>query len=164
MSWIKTLKNFDKERYKPDIEQWHYFLKNRFNIHIDLKANRLNRGYFKIIRDYESAKKDENINGNRIFSENNYMVLFPDCGLRINCTKDFIGNIPLLENAFSGKWKEKPYIIHYYDKKLKKKLKGPQIYVSDCSLDMYIYKHDHENDENKQNLLESILSISRDFY
>ena len=164
MSWIKILEKFDKKGYKPDNEQWYYFLNNRFNIHIELKANRLYKGYFKIIRNYESAKKDENNNGNRDFSENNYMVLFPEYGLKINCTKDFIENIPLLENAFSGKWQEKTYRTHYYDKKIKKKLKGPQIYVSNCSLDMYIYKNDHENAQNKQNLLESILSISRDFY
>ena len=164
MSWIKTLENFDKKKYKPDIEQWHYFLKNRFNIHIDLKANRLNKGYFKIIRDYESAKNEEKNNGNRHFSENNYMVLFPQYGLRINCTKDFIENIPLLANVFSGKWEEKPYISHYYDKKLKKVFQGPQIYISNLNLDMYIYQYDHQNDDGKKNILESLLSISTDFY
>ena len=164
MSWIKTLENFDKKKYKPDIEKWNYFLKNRFNIHIDLKANRLNKGYFKIIRDYESAKNEEKNNGNRHFSENNYMVLFPQYGLRINCTKDFIENIPLLANVFSGKWEEKPYISHYYDKKLKKVFQGPQIYISNLNLDMYIYQYDHQNDEGKKNILESLLSISTDFY
>tara|TARA_Y100000991_G_C21941108_1_gene335322 strand:+ start:68 stop:562 length:495 start_codon:yes stop_codon:yes gene_type:complete len=164
MSWIKTLEDFDTKNYKPNIQQWNYFLKNRFNIHIDLKANRLNKGYFKIIRDYDSARTEENMNGNRNFSGNNYMVLFPQYGLRINCTKDFIENIPLLANVFSEKWEEKPYISHYYDKKLKKVFQGPKIYISTLNLDMYMYQYDHQNDEGKKNILESVLSISRDFY
>ena len=92
------------------------------------------------------------------------MVLFPQYGLRINCTKDFIENIPLLANVFSGKWEEKPYISHYYDKKLKKVFQGPQIYISNLNLDMYIYQYDHQNDDGKKNILESLLSFSTDFY
>ena len=164
MNWIKTLEEFDKGKKKHDIESWQYFLKNRFNIQIDLRANKMNKGYFKIIRDYESERKKEYTNGNRIFSENNYMVLFPDYGLRINCTKDFINNIALLKNIFFGNWREKPYVPQYYDTKLNKVLKGPKIYVSECYLDMYVYENEHENDEGKKNILESILNISRDFY
>ena len=164
MDWIQTLEKFNGERKKPNIESWEYFLKNRFNIQIDLRANKLNKGYIKIIRDYESARKEEYIKGNRIFSENNYMVIFPNYGLRINCTKDFINNVTLLKNVFFGNWREKPYIPQYYDKKLNKVFKGPQIYVSECNLDMYIYEIEHVNDEGKKNILESILNISKDFY
>jgi len=41
---------------------------------------------------------------------------------------------------------------------------GPQVYVSTCSLDMYLYNLEDTNRKGKENILESLLEISREFY
>ena len=133
MDWIKDMKKFQKGERKPSSKKWNYFLRNNFNIQIDLSANTLYQGYFKIKRDYESARKEEEEKGNKIFSKNNYMVIFPDYGVRINCTKDFIDSITLLHNVFNKRWKEQTFIIRYYDETIQIVMIGPQVYVSKCS-------------------------------
>jgi hypothetical protein len=122
----------------------------------------LYRGYFKFISDYE--RKEEKKRGNITFSQNNYMVIFPDDGIRINCNKNFIESVTLLDNIFNKKWKEQPYIIRYYDDQLKKVIKGPQVYISTCTLDMYVYNKGNENSKDKTNILESILEITSKEY
>ena len=164
MDWIKDIKKFQKGKFKPSSKKWDYFLRNNFNIQIDLSANTLYEGYFKIKRDYEHYREEEKKKGNKTFSKNNYIVIFPNYGIRINCTKEFIDSIPLLHNVFNKKWKEKTHIIRYYDETIKKVMIGPQVYVSTCSLDMYLYNLEDKNRKDKENILESLLDISREFY
>ena len=159
MNWTEDLKKFqDQHHNPPSLEKWDYFLRNKFNIQMNFKANILYRGFFKIIGDYDYTRENEK--GNTIFSENNYMVIFPNDGIRINCTKNFIEFVTLLDNIFNKKWKEQPYSIRYYDHKLKRVIKGPHVYISTCNLDMYIYNKENENCRGKTNILESILEIT----
>ena len=160
MDWIEDFTQFEKGNYKPDINKWEIYLKGRFNIQYQFKANNLLPDPLILIQDF---KRKEFLLEK--YSPNNYSIILPKSGIEINCTKNFIETIPLMDNIFSGKWAEKAYQIQYYNKELKKILNGPHIYISYTDLEAFVYENipkeiSEENDNNKyyneENLLKSI--------
>ena len=125
MDFTEEFKQFEKGNYKPNINKWEIYLKNRFNIHYQFKANHLLPNPLKLM--YDNHKRKESLLEK--YSPNNYSIILPKSGIEINCTKNFVETVPLMENIFNGKWKEKAYQIQYYNEELKKILNGPHIYI-----------------------------------
>ena len=116
MDFTEEFKQFEKGNYKPNINKWEIYLKNRFNIHYQFKANHLLPNPLKLM--YDNHKRKESLLEK--YSPNNYSIILPKSGIEINCTKNFVETVPLMENIFNGKWKEKAYQIQYYNEELKK--------------------------------------------
>ena len=74
-----------------------------------------------------------------IFSENSYMIIFPNDGVRISATKNFILSVPALKGIFSENWEKKTYQLKYYNYNIEQEFSGPKLYVSHSPLDMFIY-------------------------
>ena len=86
-------------------------------------------------------------NSDYIYGSSNYMIIFPNDGIRINATKSFINSVPALREVFSTKWSDKALTLDYYSYSSQQKMIGPTIYVSYSPLEMFIY--DELSDEMK---------------
>jgi hypothetical protein len=106
-----------------------------------------------------------------VFSDNSYMVIFPNDGVRISSTKNFILSVPALKGMFSDNWEKNTFQLKYYDYNIEQEFNGPKLYISYSPLDMFIYdaipedlkekiknEHDETREEmyNQNSLLESI--------
>ena len=106
-----------------------------------------------------------------VFSDNSYMVIFPNDGVRISATKNFILSVPALKGIFSDDWEKNVFQLKYYDYNIEQEFNGPKLYISYSPLDMFIYdaipedlkekiknEHDETREEmyNQNSLLESI--------
>jgi len=140
---------------------------SRFRLEVYLSTK------FNIINTFK-AHHDDLLNPLKksfVFSDNSYMVIFPNDGVRISSTKNFILSVPALKGMFSDNWEKNTFQLKYYDYNIEQEFNGPKLYISYSPLDMFIYdaipedlkekiknEHDETREEmyNQNSLLESI--------
>ena len=87
-----------------------------------------------------------------LYGSSSFMIIFPNDGIRISCTKNFINTIPLLQQIFSHDWDEKTIKLSYqYEGNI---LSGPELYVSYQPLYMYLYRKMTDDEKNSINYKE----------
>mgnify|MGYP000117644658 CR=1 FL=1 len=86
---------------------------------------------------------------NYLYSSGSYMIIFPESGIRISASSDFIANIPYLKNISDGNFKETTTSLPVelcinnksggFDDDSAVYVEGPTIYVCHAPMDMIIY-------------------------
>tara|TARA_Y100000816_G_C26101550_1_gene583973 strand:- start:1944 stop:2588 length:645 start_codon:yes stop_codon:yes gene_type:complete len=139
------------------------YLNKLFYINYNLSGNIFLENPLKHLVHHKFGDYDD------LYGSSSFMIIFPNDGIRITCTKNFINTIPLLQQVFSNDWDEKTIKLSYqYEGNI---LPGPELYVSYQPLHMYLYRKMNDDEKNSivckenqeyyfedQNLLSSVIT------
>ena len=88
-----------------------------------------------------------------LYGSSSYMIIFPNDGVRISCTLNFIKTIPFLSEIFSNNWKEKTIKLSYdFEGNI---LPGPELYICYLPLESLVYRKMTEEEKRSINYSEN---------
>jgi len=135
--WIEDInKNiYDKDDF-PGIHRVEHYLNCKYKIQFNFLASHLHKDPLSYLGEKTLI---EPRHSGFIYSNNSFMIIFPNEGVRISCLQGFINTVPYLKQIFSGNWKDKTLQLSFKDGLLDKDINGPLLYVCYSPLEMLIY-------------------------
>jgi hypothetical protein len=134
---LKSLKDIDT------------FIRELFNIELTLKGNFMYNNPLMTLK-YDFSDYIDPTHDNYIYSLSNYIFIFPDDGIRLVCTKNYINTIPVLRNIISDNWNDKPIKLSYIkDNNLNTIYTTSNLYILHLPLESLMYD-DITNDHSGQ--------------
>lgn len=118
-----------------NIDQLEEYIKKKYNVSDTYMGNKLFKNDHISLCPYKSSNDTLNFYHNK----ENICLLFPEDGLRIVCTRNFIKNVPFIEQKLSGSWNDKIMQKKYYCKILNEIVNGSINIEVRTSLESILY-------------------------
>ena len=129
------------------IKKIEHYLNKLFYIQYNFSANIFLKAPLKHLIHCRMGDYDD------LYGSSSYMIIFPNDGVRISCTLNFIKTIPFLSQIFSNNWKEKTIKLSYdFEGNI---LPGPELYICYLPLESLVYRKMTEEEKRSINYSEN---------
>lgn len=129
------------------IKKIEHYLNKLFYIQYNFSANIFLKAPLKHLIHCRMGDYDD------LYGSSSYMIIFPNDGVRISCTLNFIKTIPFLSEIFSNNWKEKTIKLSYdFEGNI---LPGPELYICYLPLESLVYRKMTEEEKRSINYSEN---------
>ena len=129
------------------IKKIEHYLNKLFYIQYNFSANIFLKAPLKHLIHCRMGDYDD------LYGSSSYMIIFPNDGVRISCTLNFIKTIPFQSERFSNNWKEKTIKLSYdFEGNI---LPGPELYICYLPLESLVYRKMTEEEKRSINYSEN---------